>query len=50
MKTKSKEVVNTPPPKQIKVQLDEKTYIYLLNITSLKVWLERYPDAKVVSP
>jgi hypothetical protein len=49
-KTKVKEVTKSSPAKTIKVRLDEKTFIYLLNIASLKVWLERYPQAQVISP
>jgi hypothetical protein len=49
MKTQPKEITKTPPLKTIKVQLDEKTVIYLLNMASLNIWLERYPNAKVIS-
>jgi hypothetical protein len=38
-----------PTPKHIKVQLDEKTFIYVLDESSIDIWLEKYPDAKVVT-
>ena len=49
MKTKIKEIIATSAEKLIKVQLDPKTFIYLRNIASLKIWLVRYPDATVIT-
>jgi len=49
MKIQTKKTVLTSPPKQIKVQLDEKTYIYVVNISSMDIWLYKYPQAKVVA-
>jgi len=49
MKLSKKEIPHITPPKQIKVQLDEKTYIYIMNISSMDVWLYKYPEAKVVT-
>jgi hypothetical protein len=43
------ETTQTQPPKQIKVQLDEKTFIYVMDLSSVDIWLTKYPDAKVVS-
>ena len=33
----------------VKVQLDAKTVITLRHKSSLKIWQQRYPDAKVIS-
>lgn len=49
MKTKIKEIINASTAKLIKVQLDAKTFIYLRNISGLKIWLVRYPDATVIT-
>jgi hypothetical protein len=49
MKTQSKENSKSPEHKPIKVRLDYKTLIYLSRESSLKVWLKKYPDAKVVT-
>lgn len=35
--------------KLIKVQLDYRTVISISNIEKLKVWLVRYPEAKVIT-
>ena len=35
--------------KLIKVQLDSKTVITIPALSSLKAWIERYPNAKVIS-
>jgi hypothetical protein len=43
------ESTTSPTPKHIKVQLDEKTFIYVLDEASIDIWLEKYPDAKVVA-
>lgn len=43
------ETTPSPTPKHIKVQLDEKTFIYVLDLASMDIWLEKYPDAKVVT-
>jgi hypothetical protein len=48
MKIATKDIAATLPPKQIKVQLDSKTLIYLRHSSSLKIWLKKYPEAKVV--
>ena len=49
MKTKIKEIIAASAEKLIKVQLDSKTFIYLRNITALKIWLVRYPDATIIT-
>jgi hypothetical protein len=49
MKIQIKELIPVLAPKQIKVQLDEKTFIYVLDISSVNVWLYKYPGAKVVA-
>ena len=35
---------------KIKVQLDSRTIITLPDMSALKLWKERYPAAKVISP
>lgn len=35
--------------KHIKVQLDQKTVITLKNIEKLKKWLDRFPQARVIT-
>jgi len=49
MKNKIKKIIRTSTQKLIKVRLDYRTFITLDHISSLKLWLERYPDAKVLS-
>lgn len=49
MKNPVKEVIPISATKQIKVQLDEKTFIFIQNISSMDVWLYKYPNAKVVA-
>ncbi|MCK5823964.1 MAG: hypothetical protein KAG96_00990 [Ichthyobacteriaceae bacterium] len=34
--------------KRLKVRLDYKTFITIKDISSLKIWKDRYPNAKVV--
>jgi len=33
----------------IKVQLDGKTFMTISRLSSLEVWLKRYPEAKVLA-
>lgn len=47
--TKPKRKVSKAPQKRIKVQLDYKTTITLSNMEALKMWMERYPKAKVLA-
>ena len=43
-------ILTQPTPKaKIRVQLDSRTVITLPHMSSLKLWKERYPDAKVIS-
>jgi hypothetical protein len=49
MKTKIKEIITTSAQKLIKVQLDYRTCIYIKNITSLQLWLPKYPNATVIT-
>jgi hypothetical protein len=35
--------------KLIKVQLDYKTTVFISRLSSLKLWIERYPNAKVIA-
>jgi hypothetical protein len=43
-------ILTQPTPKaKIRVQLDARTVITLPHMSSLKLWKERYPDAKVIS-
>lgn len=40
-----------PEPKlRIKLQLDEKTLVTVNYKSSLKVWMAKYPDAKIIEP
>ncbi len=48
MKNKIKEFIPASGNEQIKVQLDYKTIITLYRMSSLEVWLRRYPEAKVI--
>jgi hypothetical protein len=47
--TKPKRKISKTPQKRIKVQLDYKTIITINRMESLKLWLERYPEAKVLA-
>ncbi|MGE0635037.1 MAG: hypothetical protein AB7P01_01245 [Bacteroidia bacterium] len=47
--TKPKRKISKTPQKRIKVQLDYKTIITINRMESLKLWLERYPQAKVLA-
>ena len=49
MKSTKEESTPASPPKQVKIQLDEKTHIYVVDFTSLDRWLDKYPHAKVVA-
>ena len=42
------EYIKRTTAKLIKVQLDYRTVISISNIEKLKIWLERYPEAKVI--
>jgi len=48
MKHKTKEIVERPPHEVIKVQLDHRTFITVLHEASIKMWLLRFPNAKVI--
>ena len=47
--TKPKRKVSKEPKKRIKVQLDYKTIITINKMESLKAWIDRYPQAKVLA-
>jgi len=47
--TKPKRKISKTPQKRIKVQLDYKTIITINRIESLKAWIDRYPQAKVLA-
>jgi hypothetical protein len=49
MKTQIKEIITTSKQKLIKVRLDYKTLIYITNISSLKTWLQKYPEATIIT-
>ena len=49
MKNKFKETVGSSEQKLIKVRLDYNTLITISRMSSLDVWLKRYPEAKVVT-
>jgi hypothetical protein len=49
MKDQIKEIIKTTHHKIINVQLDYKAFTTLWRKSSLKVWLKRYPDLKVMS-
>ena len=49
MINKIKTVIKTATHKVINVQLDHKTFITMCNMSSLKKWLVKYPDAKVIN-
>ncbi|HLG35059.1 MAG TPA: hypothetical protein VI757_09280 [Bacteroidia bacterium] len=43
-------ILTQPTPKaKIRVQLDARTVITLPHMSSLKLWKDRYPDAKILS-
>lgn len=46
---KKPEYIKNTAAKLIKVQLDYRTVISISSIEKLKVWLTRYPEAKVIS-
>lgn len=46
---KKLEYIKSTTAKLIKVQLDYRTVISISNIEKLKVWLIRYPEAKVIT-
>jgi len=47
--TKPKKKIGKAPKNRIKVQLDYKTIITINRMESLKAWIDRYPDAKVLA-
>lgn len=49
MKNQIKKIIKTSKHKLIKVRLDYKTVITLSRMSSLAVWLIRYPDAKLIN-
>ena len=48
MKNKIKELISTSKRKLINVRMDYRTFITLSRKSSLKIWLKRYPGAKVI--
>jgi len=38
----------TSEPQKIKVKLDQRTTVMINKISSLKIWKERFPFAKIV--
>ncbi len=49
MKKKALEQKSSPNSKHIKVKLDHRTFIMLPSMASLKMWIKRYPEAKVIT-
>jgi hypothetical protein len=51
VKTKIKKLPQPAPTskKSIKVRLDYQTVVTISKMSSLKAWLEKYPDAKLIS-
>ena len=45
----SKSKSGTEGSTSVKVQLDSKTVITLRHMSSLKIWQEKYPNAKLIS-
>jgi hypothetical protein len=48
MKNKTKQPKGTDAKKIIRMRLNNRTTITLKNDTYIKVWMERYPDAKLI--
>ena len=48
MRNTIKKIIKTSKDKLIKVRLDQKTFITITKMSSLEVWLKRYPNATVV--
>jgi hypothetical protein len=48
MKTKIKSILIASKRKLINVQLDYRTFITVSSLSALKMWLVRYPEAKVI--
>ncbi|MEP7264064.1 MAG: hypothetical protein ABI772_06190 [Bacteroidota bacterium] len=46
---KKSKLQNYHPEKRIKVQLDEKTIIFINRLASLDEWIKKYPKARVLS-
>lgn len=49
MKNKIKEIIKKSKRKLINVRLDHSTIMTLSRMSSLKTWLKRYPEAKVIT-
>ena len=50
VKKKGKTVTDAPRKKLIKVQLDHRTVVTLKDMSAFKFWLEKYPNAKIITP
>jgi hypothetical protein len=37
------------PDQRIKVQLDDKTVIFINRLSSLEEWIKKYPKARIIS-
>lgn len=48
MKFRLKNIIHTPEDKLIHVRLDARTCITISKLSSLEVWLVKYPEAKVI--
>jgi hypothetical protein len=46
---KPKQNSNWQPDQRIKVQLDERTVIFINKKSSLDEWIKKYPNARVIS-
>jgi predicted DNA-binding antitoxin AbrB/MazE fold protein len=46
MKPKNK--IAIPAGERIKVQLDNKTIVFVRSQSALDMWMEKYPEAKIV--
>jgi hypothetical protein len=49
MRSKIKKIIPAINPHAVKVRLDHKTIITISRIESLKTWLDRFPEAKVLT-
>ena len=49
MRNRFKTIIPAANPNAIKVQLDHKTVITISRKESLKAWLNRFPEAKILS-
>ncbi len=48
VKRRIKKIISEAP-KKIKLQLDYKTFIIVNKMSSVKMWMQKFPDARVLS-